>query len=349
MLSRISRTASRALSQPFQLQHTRAFAAQWTNVPLAPKDPILGVSENFRADPFPGKINVGVGAYRDDNGKPWTLPCVAEAQKRVGQKDHEYAPIEGSPSFIQKSIVLAYGKDCPQLKAGRIAALQALSGTGSLRLVGRFLAQFWKGQGDNVGRVLLPNPTWGNHFPIFQGVGLQTKTYRYWHEETKGLDFQGMCADIEAEPNRSIVLLHSCAHNPTGVDPSMEQWKAIAKICKKKEHYVLFDNAYQGFASGDADKDIESVRYFVNQGINLALSQSFAKNFGLYGHRIGTLSLICETAEEKDRVVSQLKVLARQSYSNPPIQGANLVDAILSDPKLEAQWKEDIKTMANRI
>jgi len=197
--------------------------------------------------------------------------------------------------------------------------------------------------------ILVPNPTWGNHFQIFNHAGLKTVTYRYWDNKNLGLDLKGMVEDIKAQPDRSVILLHSCAHNPTGVDPTSAQWKEISEAIKAKNHFVFFDNAYQGFASGNPDKDVEAVRFFVKEGHNIALAQSYAKNFGLYGQRVGCFSLLGKDAEEADRVLSQLKILARGIYSSPPIHGARIVSVILGDAKLQAQWRGEIKTMANRI
>jgi len=242
---------------------------------------------------------------------------------------------------------LAYGDESTFLKAKRVAGLQSLSGTGALRLGAAFLSTQWKAGQKPL--VLLPNPTWGNHFPIFQHAGLKTQTYRYWDEKTLGLDLQGLLDDLRKAPDESIVVLHSCAHNPTGVDPTLEQWKQISKVTKSKVHLAFFDNAYQGFASGDPEKDIQSVRTFLADGHHIALAQSFAKNFGLYGERVGCFSIVGKDADETARVLSQLKIIARAIYSNPPIQGARLVSIVLGDPQLKAKWHDEIRIMAGRI
>lgn len=330
--------------QPFSQQQTRGVAF-WKNVEMGPKDPILGVTQAFQADPFEGKVSVGVGAYRDDNGKPFVLPSVREAEARVVAKNMnmEYSPIIGVPAFVEAATNLAYGADSDAVQNKKVAALQSLSGTGALKLVAQFIAT----HGNNP-TVLLPNPSWGNHTPIFRQAGCKTKTYRYWDEETLGLDFEGMLTDLKNEPP-ATVLLHACAHNPTGVDPSTEQWQRISDVCKEAGHFIIFDNAYQGFASGDTNKDVAAVRHFIDEGHNIALCQSFAKNFGLYGQRIGNFSIKCEDADEAARVSSQLQIIARAAYSNPPVHGARIVETILNDEALKSQWQGEIKEMSGRI
>jgi len=195
----------------------------------------------------------------------------------------------------------------------------------------------------------VPNPTWGNHFPIYQHAGLEVQTYRYWDQKTLGIDMKGLLEDLKSKPAGSVVLLHACAHNPTGVDPTPEQWREISKACKDAKHFVLFDNAYQGFASGDTERDVAAVRQFIDDGHLIALCQSFAKNFGLYGERIGNFSILCKDADEATRVESQLKIIARAIYSNPPLHGARIVATVLNDPKLKAMWQTEIEQMSGRI
>jgi len=314
---------------------------------MGPKDPILGVSEAFKASKDPKKVNVGVGAYRDDNGKPWVLPSVRAAEAKITGLDHEYAPIHGFEPFVAESMKLAYGAKSDAIVNKKIAAVQSLSGTGALRLSAGFLAL--NSANGVKPTVYVPDPTWGNHFPIYQHAGLKTATYRYWDPKTLGIDMKGLVADLTAAPEGQVVLLHSCAHNPTGVDPTPSQWKEISKVCKEKKHFVIFDNAYQGFASGDTDKDVAAVRSFIDEGHNIGLCQSFAKNFGLYGQRIGAFSILCADPDEAARVDSQIKIVARAIYSNPPLHGARIVHAILSDPKLKTMWQGEIALMANRI
>lgn len=323
-------------------------SSRWAHVPMGPKDPILGVSEAFKADPSPDKINLGVGAYRDDDGKPVVLPSVKEAQNRINDAnlDNEYAPIVGIQRFNELAVQLAYGEDCQALKDGTVAALQALSGTGSLRLLAAFLKHNWKG---DLPTCYMSNPTWGNHFPIFEHAGLKTGKYTYYDPKTIGFDMEGMIKSIMDAPDNSVFVLHATAHNPTGIDPTMEQWKEISAAMTKKGHFVSFDSAYQGFASGDCVKDAASIKLFIDDGHKVCLLQSFAKNFGLYGHRVGTFSIMCNDTEEKARVESQLKILARAIWSNPPIQGARIVQTVLDDPVLKPQWYSEVKGMADRI
>jgi len=306
------------------------------------------VAEAFKADKDPRKVNVGIGAYRTDEGKPWVLPSVREAERRIFEKglDHEYAPIAGVPEFVKLSTALAYGEQSDAVKSRRVAAIQSLSGTGALRISAQFLHHQWQGKKPVV---LVPNPTWGNHFPIYQHAGLEVQTYRYWDAKTLGIDLRGLLEDLKSKPDRSAVLLHACAHNPTGIDPTLEQWREISKVCKDKNHFVIFDNAYQGFASGDTERDVAAVRMFIDEGHLIGLNQSFAKNFGLYGERVGAFSVLCKDADEATRVESQLKIIARAIYSNPPVHGARIVAMVLGDPKLKAMWQSEIELMSGRI
>uniref|UniRef100_A0AAZ3PB95 Aspartate aminotransferase n=1 Tax=Oncorhynchus tshawytscha TaxID=74940 RepID=A0AAZ3PB95_ONCTS len=276
----------------------------WSEVQMGPPDPILGVSEAYKRDTNPKKMNLGVGAYRDDQGKPYVLSCV------------------------RKNITV-----------------QTISGTGSLRIGANFLSRFHTEARD----VYLPKPSWGNHTPIFRDAGMQLKAYTYYDPKTCGFDFQGALNDISKIPEKSIIMLHACAHNPTGVDPRPEQWKEIANLVKKRNLLVFFDMAYQGFASGDIDRDAWAVRYFIEQGHNIVLSQSFAKNMGLYGERVGGFTVVCKDAEEAKRVESQLKILIRPIYSNPPMNGARIAATILNTPDLYKEWLGEVHGMANRI
>jgi len=318
----------------------------WSNVEMGPKDPILGVNEAFKADSNPEKLNFGVGAYRDDDGNPVVLPSVREAERRVFEKkmNMEYDPIIGNADMVQGALKLVYGTDPAILK--KIAAIQSLSGTGCLRIVAGFIQRNWDGP---LPTVYVSNPTWGNHFPIFNHQGISTATYPYWDPKTLGLDYDGFINAIKQAPNRSVFLIHATAHNPTGVDPTLEQWKGLSAALKAKKHLVLMDCAYQGFASGDFDKDKAGLDQMIADGHKVILCQSFAKNFGLYGQRVGCCSFICASEEEKERVLSQLKIVARAIYSNPPVQGARIVNEILSDPEMTAQWKGEVKEMADRI
>jgi aspartate aminotransferase len=312
---------------------------------MAPVDPILGVSEAFKADTNPLKMNVGVGAYRNDDGKPVVLECVREAERRVaGAHNMEYLPIVGDREFVNEALKVAYGDDASCLKDGRTAAIQSLSGTGSCRLIAEFMQRFAPGA-----KIYIPTPTWSNHHNIWRDAGVEESTFRYYDAATRGLDYAGMMEDVSKAPKGSFFLLHACAHNPTGVDPSAEQWAELSTLMKEKGLFPIFDSAYQGFASGDFVRDGAAVTKFLEDGHQIALSQSFAKNFGMYGQRIGTVSFVCQDAEEASRVESQLKGVARAMYSNPPLHGALLAKTVLSDPALKQQWFEEVKGMADRI
>ncbi|CAB3366865.1 Hypothetical predicted protein [Cloeon dipterum] len=322
-------------------------ASWWSQVEMGPPDAILGVTEAFKKDTNPKKINLGVGAYRDDNGKPFVLPSVlkAEEQMRAKKLDHEYGPIGGTAEFCKHSITLALGDSNEHVANGLNSTVQGISGTGALRIGGAFLQKFFPGNKT----VYLPTPSWGNHTPIFKHSGLDVKQYRYYDPKTCGFDFQGALQDIAKIPEKSVILLHACAHNPTGVDPKPEQWAEISKVIKDKQLFPFFDMAYQGFASGDVSKDAAAVRLFLKDGHQIALAQSFAKNMGLYGERAGAFSLITSSKDDADRTLSQLKIIIRPMYSNPPVHGARIVSEILGDANLKSIWLKDVKEMAERI
>jgi aspartate aminotransferase len=249
------------------------------------------------------------------------------------------------PEFTKAAALLAYGPDSSAIKEDRVAITQSISGTGALRIGGAFLERFYPG----AKTIYIPNPSWANHAAVFKDSGLKVEKYRYYNKDTIGLDFDGLIADIKAFPKGSIVLLHACAHNPTGVDPTPDQWKAISKAMKEGGHYSFFDMAYQGFASGNTDQDAFALRHFIAEGHNPCLAQSFAKNMGLYGERVGAFSIVTASAEEKKRVDSQIKILVRPLYSNPPIHGARIAAEVLNNSALNKQWLGEVKDMADRI
>ncbi|KAL0947026.1 hypothetical protein HGRIS_013169 [Hohenbuehelia grisea] len=326
-------------------------AESWQGVPLAPPDSIFKLTATYKADTFPNKVNLGVGAYRDDNNKPWVLPVIKKATKILLNDetlDHEYLPITGLPEFTSAAAKLILGSSSPAIQENRAVSVQTISGTGANHLGALFLSRFYS-WGDAPKRVYLSKPTWANHQAIFKNVGIEPVDYPYYDPKTIGLDYSGFIGALESAPARSVFLLHACAHNPTGVDPTAEQWAAIAEVFLKKNHYAFFDCAYQGFASGDLDKDAAAVRYFVDKGVALLVCQSFAKNAGLYGERVGALHLVSKTKDAADRVKSQMSVLQRSEISNPPSHGARLVSLILNDGGLFEEWKADIRTMAGRI
>ncbi|KAI6405482.1 hypothetical protein MCOR20_006541 [Pyricularia oryzae] len=322
-------------------------------VPQAPEDPLFGLMAAYRADESPDKVDLGIGAYRDDNAKPWVLPVVKKADEIIRNDpsaNHEYLPITGLASFTSKAGELMLGADTPA--KGRVTSVQTISGTGALHLGALFLQKFYRKVYSNS-VVHLSNPTWANHNQIFSNVQVPTTTYPYFDKGTKGLDFEGMKATLNNAAEHSIILLHACAHNPTGVDPTQGQWREIAEIMKAKKHFPFFDCAYQGFASGDLDRDAWAVRYFVEQGFELVIAQSFAKNFGLYGERAGCFHYVsapaAEAAETTKRVASQLAILQRSEISNPPIYGARVASIVLNDPALMSEWRENLRTMSGRI
>ena len=346
----LSRTALRQSSSKacrVQTKGASRAVSAFSQVPQGPPDAILGITEAFKADPSKEKINLGVGAYRDDKGKPYVLPSVKTAERKVVDStlDKEYAGITGVPAFTKAAAILAYGADSAVIKEDRLVITQSISGTGALRIGGAFLERFYPG----AKTIYIPTPSWANHSAVFKDSGLKVEKYRYYNKDTIGLDFDGMIEDIRALPNGSLVLLHACAHNPTGIDPTKEQWEQISNVVKEKQHYPFFDMAYQGFASGDTNKDAFPVRHFIEQGHQFCLAQSFAKNMGLYGERVGAFSIVSETAEEKKRVDSQVKILVRPLYSNPPIHGARIASEVLNDQALNQQWLGEVKGMADRI
>lgn len=329
--------------------HARtASFSTWSKMEAAPPDAILGLNDAFKKETNPKKVLLGMGVYRDDNNKPYILSCIRKAEKIVYDKgmDHEYAGIQGIDSYIDKITKLAYGEQSSIYKDGRIAGIQSLSGTGALRVGFEFLQNFYPTKGVEV---LIPNPSWPVHKTIAEKTGFVAKAYRYYDPKTNGLDHSGFLEDLDKAKNDSIVLLHVCAHNPTGVDPTQEQWKSILEVIKRKNHFVCFDSAYQGFASGDLVKDAYALNLFSAEYDRIMLCQSFAKNFGLYGERAGGLSLITSSKKETEIVMSRLKSVARPIYSNPPINGARLIDIVLGDKDLTNEWHQELKVMSTRM
>lgn len=319
----------------------------FANILRAPEDPILGVTVAYNKDPSPVKLNLGVGAYRTEEGKPLVLNVVRRAEQLLvndRSRVKEYLPIVGLADFNKLSAKLILGADSPAIKGNLVTTVQCLSGTGSLRVGAEFLAKHYYQR-----TIYIPNPTWGNHTKIFNLAGLTVKTYRYYDPLTRGLNIQGLLEDLGSAPSGAIVLLHACAHNPTGVDPTLEQWEQIRRLIRSKSLLPFFDSAYQGFASGSLDGDAQSVRMFVDDGGECFIAQSYAKNMGLYGERVGALSIVCRTADVASRVESQLKLVIRPMYSSPPIHGASIVSAILKDRNLYNEWTLELKAMADRI
>jgi aspartate aminotransferase len=341
-----SRRVARGLSSSSRVTRANASGSLFEGVEQAPPDPILGVTQAFKADDDANKLNLGVGAYRDDNLQPVVLSVVRKAEQRVVEQKNnkEYLPIDGFANFNKVSAELMFGADSPLLKDGRIVTLQSLSGTGSLRVGAAFINRFFPGA-----EVYIPNPSWGNHKNIFADAGVGVQQYKYFDKETIGLDFAGMKADLNSAPAGSVIILHACAHNPTGIDPTVEQWREILDICVARGLLPFFDSAYQGFASGDLITDAFAVRMFADAGVEMLVSQSYAKNLGLYGERVGALHCVAKSADNASRSLSQLKRVARAMYSNPPTTGARIVSEVVGDPELFEEWKGEMQGMAGRI
>jgi aspartate aminotransferase len=319
----------------------------WQYVAEGPLDANKATTAAYKADPNPNKVNLGEGIYKDDNGVAYVLPCVREAEKILAKNnvDHEYCPISGVPSFCKSAATFAFGEDSALMRDGKVATVQTLSGTGALRIGADFIAKFLP----RATPVYISDPTWVNHRALFATAGCEVRTYKWYDRAKNALDIEQCLKDMQAAPMRSVMLLHACAHNPTGIDPTMEQWKRISEVCKAREHVIFFDNAYQGFATGDPDRDAEAFRYFIKEGHQCIVAQSFAKNMGMYGERVGALNIITGSKAETEAVDSQLKIIIRTNYSSPPLFGARVVDLVLSTPELKKQWFVDVKTMADRI
>ena len=326
----------------------------WADVVAAPPDAIFGVVAAYAADARAEKINLAVGAYRDEEGRPWVLPCVRRAEALLAQQTphpgHEYLPARGLAAFCTGARAAALGADGVCCAHAHVATVQTLSGTGALRLAAELLARWHRG----ARTVHLPAPTWDNHVAVFAGAGLAVRRYRYHDAKTGGVDTAGLLADVRAAPARSVFLFHACAHNPTGADPTPADWARICAACRERAHTVVFDAAYQGLASGNADRDAHAMRFFARelaqqQQGGLLVCQSFAKTLGLYGERVGALHVVCADADEAARVQSQLQALARALYSSPPAWGARLASTVFARPELARAWAADVQHMAQRL
>merc|ERR1719487_875538 len=351
--------ASRLAQITRQMASSSSMHDVWHSTPYAPPDAIFALTAGYQQDSFEKKVNLGVGAYRDNDGKPFVLPVVRKAKQILASDDsldHEYLPIAGLPAFVKATGKLIFGADSPAIKEDRVVGLTPVDYPRANHYGGAFLSRFyepWLGKSKEEKKIYLSNPTWANHKSIFNSVGLTPVDYPYYDPKTIGLDLSAFLDFLRKAPKQSVFLLHACAHNPTGVDPTRDEWKEIAKIFKEREHFAFFDCAYQGFAPGDLDNDAWAVRHFVSESIPLLVCQSFAKNAGLYGERIGALNIVASHAGDSEggaeRIRSQLLILQRQEISNPPTFGARIVGLILNDDAMFEQWKGDIKTMAHRI
>lgn len=315
-----------------------------------PPIPIFALSAAYKNDTHPKKVDLGIGAYRDNTARPWVLPVVKKAQIAIANDDSlnfEYLNQLGTPDFTSAATSLLLGADNQVIKDKRVVSCQTLSGTGALSLAAALLIKVM-----GYKTVFHSKPTWGNHIGIFKQVGCNDiRPYRYWDASGRCLDFKGFAEDLRAAPSGSIIIFHACAHNPTGIDPTQEQWKVLADICQEKNLFPLFDCAYQGFASGDVDKDSWSFRYFVSRGFETLCCQSFAKNFGLYNQRVGNLTIVVRDSQPAviSAIESNLSLIVREYYSNPPAAGARIVSKILNDPDLVQEWRQAIQEMSSRI
>ena len=314
-------------------------------VEMAARDPILGLNEQFNADTNPAKVNLGVGVYFDDNGKLPLLGCVLSAEKAMMEspKPHGYLPIDGIAAYDAAVKSLVFGADSEPVKSGRLATIQSLGGTGGLKVGADFLKSLTPDA-----KVLLSDPSWENHRALFSKAGFTVDSYRYYDAATRSLDFDGMLADLSVAEPGSIVVLHACCHNPTGYDITSDQWDQVIAILKAKNLLPFLDMAYQGFGYGLVE-DGAVIGKFVAADLLFLVATSFSKSFSLYGERVGALSVVCSSPEEASRVLSQLKVVIRTNYSNPPTHGGAIVTAVLGNPTLRAQWEFELGEMRSRI
>lgn len=317
----------------------------FTAVEMAPRDPILGLNDQFAADTNPSKVNLGVGVYFDDNGKLPLLQCVQAAEKAMMDKPtpRGYLPIDGIAAYDNGVKALVFGADSDVVKSGRVSTVQAIGGTGGLKIGADFLKKL-----NPNAKVMISNPSWENHRAIFQNAGFEVDNYAYYDAATRSIDFAGMLADLNAAPAGTVVVLHACCHNPTGYDITATQWDQVIEVVKAKNLVAFLDMAYQGFGHGIAE-DGAVIGKFVAAGLNIFVSTSFSKSFSLYGERVGALSVVANDKEEAARVLSQLKIVIRTNYSNPPTHGGAVVAAVLNNPELRAQWEAELGEMRVRI
>ncbi|MFI5343800.1 MAG: aromatic amino acid transaminase [Chlamydiales bacterium] len=313
-------------------------------IPLLPDDPILGLPILFAAEPRPNKVNLGIGSYKTAEGLPLVLNSVRKAENLIVQRhlNKEYLPIDGDAEFLKCALQLIFGGELSSIEPERLYASQTIGGSGALRVAGELFSKL-------ISRnIFLPQPSWPNHKPLFERGGMNVGSYPYFDPKTHLLDFKGMCQAINNLPPASIILLHASCHNPTGVDPTAEQWRELSGLIKKRGLFPFFDFAYQGF--GDSiEADAQSVRLFASEGHEMMVAYSFSKNFGLYGERVGLLSVLTSQSKAKPKIASQIKTLIRGNYSSPPLQGARIVSTILKSHELTLDWKGELSNMSERI
>jgi aspartate/tyrosine/aromatic aminotransferase len=315
------------------------------NVQIAPPDPILGLTEMFKADPNPDKINLSVGVYQDAQGKTPVLETVKEAEKRILEQENSkgYLPMTGEPVYCAKVQELLFGEEHEIIEQKRAATAQCPGGTGALRVVGDYLHTLHPDA-----KIWLSNPTWANHNTIFAAAGLKCEKYEYRDAASNGLNFEAMCASIKTIPKGDVILLHGCCHNPTGIDPTPEQWSIIGDILAERGILPLVDFAYQGLAVG-IEEDRAGLLELAKKVKQMFICSSFSKNFGLYRERTGALTLVADNAEQASTVMSQVKLRIRYNYSNPPSHGGQIVATVLSDSELKARWVEEVAEIRDRI
>lgn len=315
------------------------------SVELAPRDPILGLNEQFNADTRAHKVNLGVGVYYDDQGKIPLLAAVhkAEVARVEAAAARGYLPIEGIAGYNKGAQELVLGKNSPLVAAGRVLTMQALGGTGALKIGADFIKQLVPGA-----KVAISNPSWENHRALFERAGFEVVNYPYYDASTHGLDFQGMLNALRALPAKSVVVLHACCHNPTGVDLSTDQWREVAQVVKQTQLIPFLDIAYQGFGDG-LEQDAAAVRLFAELDMTMFISSSFSKSFSLYGERVGALTIVTGSQDESNRVLSQVKRVIRTNYSNPPTHGGTIVSTVLNTPALFTLWDQELAGMRERI
>ena len=314
-------------------------------VEMAPRDPILGLNDQFAADPNPAKVNLGVGVYYDDQGKLPLLGCVQAAEQAMmaTPKARGYLPIDGLAAYDTGVKALVFGADSEPVQSARVATVQAIGGTGGLKIGADFLHRL-----NPRAEVLISDPSWENHRALFTNAGFLVKNYRYYDAKNRGIDFEGMLADLASAAPGSIAVLHACCHNPTGYDISAAQWDQVVAMCKSRGLLPFLDMAYQGFGYGLAE-DGAAVQKFTAAGLSFFVASSFSKSFSLYGERVGALSVLCDNQDEAARVLSQLKVVIRTNYSNPPTHGGAVVAAVLANPQWRALWESELAGMRTRI
>ena len=314
-------------------------------IEMAPRDPILGITEAFNADTNPAKINLGVGVYYDDNGKVPLLSCVDKAETILiaQHAPRTYLPIEGLAAYDKAVQELVFGADSAIIQEKRAVTVQALGGTGALKIGADFLKRF-----SASSDVYISDPSWENHRALFESAGFKVNNYAYYDPATKGVNFAGMIAALKDMPKGSIVVLHACCHNPTGADLTQGQWDEVIAAVVAGGLIPFLDMAYQGFGAGIAE-DGAVVRRFAATGVPLLVSNSFSKSFSLYGERVGALSVVAASADEASRLLSQLKRVVRTNYSNPPVHGGKVVATVLSTPELRQLWEDELAGMRVRI